>query len=72
LRQSWLFPHTCWRLAMSDEVEKIEQVDLSKITIAEVLNMKNTAMRDAILEAMQVRRPMHTAYNKFSSHVMAV
>jgi hypothetical protein len=58
----------------NDEIRKLEQLDLSKISLADLKDVKNPVMRNALLQMIgavdiAVTRPEHTSHGSHTSHL---
>jgi hypothetical protein len=61
----------------NDELKKLENIDLTKISLAELKSLKNTVMRNALLQMigavdMTVQSPTHTSHGAHTSHLKSV
>lgn len=61
---------------MPREIEKLEGLDLSKITLAELARLKNSVLRQALISALEAASTPagaeHTNHWKFTSHGKAM
>jgi hypothetical protein len=56
------------------DLEKLEQVDLTSLTITDVVSLKNDVMRRALIEVISVaaRPPEHTSHAAHSNHSKSI
>jgi hypothetical protein len=58
----------------NSEIQKLEEIDLLKLSVADLHRMKNSMLRDALLAAVgrAARGPVHNSHGMHTDHVMDV
>ncbi|HEV8673609.1 MAG TPA: hypothetical protein VGX21_06145 [Methylomirabilota bacterium] len=52
----------------SEEISKLDQLDLSRLTVDDIRNLKNTVLREALLEVLRRKRDPLASFQQHISH----